>query len=102
MRHAARDALQRIENAAANGLPGFEPLNEKLNVAVDVLVLALKHPDRDLRQAAAEALGRIGDPQVANLLTPNLTDSDVWVRQSVARALKQVGNAAPSQTQHAA
>ncbi len=100
VRHAARDALQRIENAAANGLPGFEPLNEKLNVAVDVLVLALKHSDRDLRQAAAEALGRIGDPQVANLLMPALTDSDVWVRQSVTRALKQVSNA--SLTQHAA
>jgi len=102
VRHAARDALQRIDNAAANGLPGFEPLNEKLNVAVDVLVLALKHSDRDLRQAAAEALGRIGDPQVANLLMPALTDSDVWVRQSVSRALKQVSAAAPSVTQHAA
>jgi HEAT repeat protein len=102
VRHAARDALQRIENAAANGLPGFEPLNEKLNVAVDVLVLALKHSDRDLRQAAAEALGRIGDPQVANLLMPALTDGDVWVRQSVSRALKQVASGATSLTQHAA
>ena len=94
--------MQRIDNAASNGLPGFEPLDEKLNVAVDVLVLALKHSDRDLRQAAAEALGRIGNPQVANLLMPALTDSDLWVRQSVARALKQVSDGATSVTQHAA
>jgi HEAT repeat protein len=102
VRHAARDALQRIENAAANGAPGFEPLDEKLNVAVDVLVLALKHSERDLRQAAAEALGRLGNPQVANLLMPALTDADLWVRESVANALKQVGHAAPALTQHAA
>lgn len=92
VRHAARDTLQRIENAAANGTPGFEPLDEKLNAAVDVLVLALKSSERDLRQAAAEALGRLGDPQVSNLLMPAIHDHDQWVRESVTNALKQVGS----------
>lgn len=90
VRHAARDALQRIDNAAQNA-PVFEPLDEKLNVAVDVLMLALKHSERDFRQAAAEALGRLGNPQIANLLMPALHDSDPWVRQSVAVALRQTG-----------
>jgi HEAT repeat protein len=96
VRHAARDTLQRIENAAVNGTPGFEPLDERLNAAVDVLVLALKHSERDLRQAAAEALGRLGNPQVANLLMPAIHDHDQWVRESVTKALKQVGTAAAS------
>jgi HEAT repeat protein len=90
VRHAARDAMQRIDSAAQNA-PVFEPLNEKLNVAVDVLMLALKHSERDFRQAAAEALGRLGNPQIANLLMPALHDSDRWVCQSVAQALRQTG-----------
>jgi len=90
VRHAARDAFQRIDSAAQNA-PVFEPLDEKLNVAVDVLMLALKHSERDFRQAAAEALGRLGNPQIANLLMPALHDSDRWVRQSVVQALRQTG-----------
>jgi HEAT repeat protein len=54
-------------------------------------MLALKHSERDFRQAAAEALGRVGDPQVANLLMPALKDSDPWVKRSVTHALKQLG-----------
>ncbi|MCI0745775.1 MAG: HEAT repeat domain-containing protein [Verrucomicrobia subdivision 3 bacterium] len=93
VRHAARDTLTRIENAALNAPPGFEPIDEKLNAAVDALVFALKHPERDFRQAAAEALGRLGNPQVTNLLTPSLKDKDPYVRQSVGKALQQLGSA---------
>ncbi len=50
------------------------PAKQKLRQAVDVLVDTLRDFDRDFRQAAAEALGRIGDVRVvAPLVSAHLT-----------------------------
>ena len=59
--------------------------------AVDTLLKALGDDDRDLRLAAAEALGRICDARLASRLTPTLSDTDVWVRQAAALALEKMG-----------
>ena len=60
-------------------------------VAVDALLNALSDYDVDLRLAAAEALGRIGDARLAQPLTSGLTDDNPWVRQAAARALERMG-----------
>jgi HEAT repeat protein len=60
-------------------------------VAVDALLNALTDHDSDLRLAAAEALGRIGDARLAKPLTGGLTDVNPWVRQAVAQALERMG-----------
>ena len=64
--------------------------------------LSFAHPD--VRQAAAEALGRISDPRAAQSLMPLLNDADKWVRESASEALRKMGyqessspNSGPSQ-----
>lgn len=50
--------------------------------------------DLEVRLAAIEALGRIGNPALARSLTPLLTDSEEKVRLTVARVLERLGNPA--------
>jgi hypothetical protein len=79
MREAAAVALSRIG----------EP-------AVPALVEALKSPDPNIRQQAADTLARIG-PAAANAvpaLTGLLEDPDPRVKKSAVRALGQIGPAA--------
>lgn len=79
MREAAAVALSRIG----------EP-------AVPALVEALKSPDPNVRQQAADTLARIG-PAAANAvpaLTALLEDPDPRVKKSAVRALGQIGPAA--------
>jgi hypothetical protein len=45
-----------------------------------------------VRQAAAEALGQIGDPQATPALIQALQDEEWWVRRAAARALGQIGD----------
>ena len=60
-------------------------------MVVDALLLALGDWDRDLRQAAAEALGRVADRRAVEPLVARLQDADEWVRQSTERALHALG-----------
>lgn len=57
------------------------------NTAVPVLANALKGTNRDLRQAAAEALGRMGDQSAIEHLVEALSDEDQWVREAALYAL---------------
>src|SRR5207247_1599013 len=72
--------------------PAEQPLDERRNAAFSALLSVLASGNCDLRQAAAEALGRIADSRAVPTLVPLLNEQDRWVRQSVADALRQLGH----------
>ena len=55
--------------------------------AFAILADLLRDPDRDLRLAAAEALGELGEKNAAAHLVTASRDNDPLVRQAVERAL---------------
>ena len=61
--------------------------------AVRPLLAVLKSKDADLRDAASQALGKLGQPAVAPLMTA-LRESDKDVKAAAAEALGFVGGAA--------
>lgn len=91
VRQAAREAIQRIENAEDSPLERVGSVDEKVGAALNILASLVAHAHRDLRQAAVEALGRFGNPQLAHLLQPPLQDEDPWVRQAGVEALQHLG-----------
>lgn len=76
VRQTATDSLARI------GLP-----------ALPALIAALKDPQADVRDRAAQALARMGPPaqEAVPALVAALNDTDWRVRRSAARALGQIG-----------
>jgi HEAT repeat protein len=98
VRQAATEALAQVTQvpAAVPSLDAFtDPVHYKHRVAVDALLEALVDHDRDLRQAAAESLGRLGDTRAAGLLHGALQDEDAWVRKSAEEALRVLKSQAP-------
>ncbi|HXI51829.1 MAG TPA: HEAT repeat domain-containing protein, partial [Candidatus Saccharimonadales bacterium] len=94
VRQSAADTMARL-----SGLPKTEPsltaftdpVYYKRTAALQALVHALGDWDRDLRLAAAEALGRLSDPRAKEPLAGALNDSDPFVRASAAQALRKMG-----------
>ena len=65
----------------------------KLRKDVDGLVRALgSEKDSDAREAAADALGEIGDPKAVEPLIAALKDPDDDVREAAAEALGRIGD----------
>jgi HEAT repeat protein len=91
VRQAAREAIQRIENAEDSPAERVGSVDEKIGAALNILAVLVAHAQRDLRHAAVEALGRFGNPQLAHLIQPRLQDDDPWVRQAGVEALQQLG-----------
>src|SRR5674476_493575 len=60
--------------------------------AVDALATALEDRGLDARIAAAEALGRIGDPRAVKPLAAALKDRDRAVRIAAAETLREIGD----------
>jgi HEAT repeat protein len=58
-------------------------------------VEALWDPDANVSAAAAENLGKIGDPRAAAPLVEALGTGDVWFRYSVLGALARIGEPVP-------
>ena len=56
-------------------------------LAVEPLIAALKDENSDVRQAAAKALGKIGDPRAVEPLIDALQDKEWFVRRTAAEAL---------------
>jgi HEAT repeat protein len=73
--------------AAARSLAG---LGLDARPAQSALVDALKNPDKDVRRAAAEALGQMGT-EVLPVLVRLLGNADSLLREGAARALGQMG-----------
>ena len=59
--------------------------------AVELLVRQLGNEDSDVRRAAAEVLGRIGDTQAVGPLLEQLDDESSDVREAAAGALEGMG-----------
>jgi HEAT repeat protein len=94
VRQAATDTLSKLSDLpkAEPTLSGFtDPVYYKRAAALQALVQALGDWDRDLRQAAAEALGRVADQRALDPLKAVLEDADEWVRQSAEEALWRMG-----------
>ena len=62
--------------------------------AVPALIQALRDRSENVRFAAAEALGKLGDPQAVPALIQALGDSDWYVRRAAAEALVKIGTPA--------
>lgn len=57
--------------------------------AVDPLIACLKDKDRDVRERAAEALGKIGDKRAISALVSSMPDWDA--KEKIAEALSSLG-----------
>jgi HEAT repeat protein len=90
VRQSARDTIRRIEAAEPCGA-AMNPPDEKLNAAMQVLVALLRNPQPDLRLAAAEALGRLENREIAGFLSAALPDEDKWVTQALENSLRHCG-----------
>jgi HEAT repeat protein len=94
VRQAAADTLAKLTEIPQSepSLSGFtDPVYYKRAAALQALVQALGDWDRDLRHAAAEALGRIADQRALEPLKAALEDADDWVRHSAEQALWRMG-----------
>jgi HEAT repeat protein len=60
--------------------------------AVEPLITALKHRDSTVREAAAEALGRIGDARAVEPLIATLNDYNANLRRVAVQALENLGD----------
>ena len=56
-----------------------------------LLVEHLESPDAELREAAARAIGRIGDPRAVAALATAAKDAEPKVRAAAIAALGQIG-----------
>jgi len=103
LRHPALDLTQAVAQVAAQGAWGvlIRALpNEKVREAVvglgtpavPALIQALGDSDRNVRRAAAAALGAIGDPHAVPALIKALGDRDLYVRRAAAGALGAIGD----------
>ena len=95
VRQSAADALAKLSQAQTAVLRGLSesqpalaaPLHFRRQAAVETFIAMLSDFDRELRAAAAEALGRIAQTSTVPALTHASKDPDVGVRNSAARAL---------------
>jgi HEAT repeat protein len=69
---------------------------KRRKLAVSLFLAILCDPDRDLRQAAAEALGRLGERRAEPALLRALRDSDTAVQAAAERALQVLAAGAGS------
>jgi HEAT repeat protein len=90
---SASDALARITDArqkAGESHTNLDPAKEKRDRAIAILCEAARDFDRDLRQAAVEGLGRIGEFGAVAPLVTALNDADEWVGKAAALALNHL------------
>ncbi|MGL4461992.1 MAG: HEAT repeat domain-containing protein [Planctomycetia bacterium] len=81
----------------ADAAMGLGKLGREAALATPALAAALKDGDRQVRQLAADALGRIGAPEAASAvpaLADALGDEDAAVRRMAAVSLGKLGPAA--------
>ena len=100
VRKAAAEALDQLHWRPSNleqeiaylfARQGWDGLVEIGSPAVDVLIEALNDRDKDVRRAAAQALGEVGDRKAAAPLIEVLRgDESSYVREAAAKALGQI------------
>ena len=90
VRHCATKLLEQLKvevDEAQDTTPARLSQKAAAHPAFPVLAELLFDRDRDLRLAAAVAMGRVREPQAAPLLTNAVRDADFSVRQAVLSAL---------------
>ena len=94
VRQAAADALSKLNNSPRSE-PSLATFSDavfyKRSAALQAMIQMLTDWDRDLRLAAAEALGRLADHRAVPPLTVARGDRDPWVRSSAEQALRRLG-----------
>jgi HEAT repeat protein len=93
VRHCALDTLKKLtEPGGRESTAGFltEMIDPRKTTTLQALLNTLGDWDRDLRFAAAEALGRMADPKAQEALTAAQKDSDAWVAKAVTEALSRL------------
>jgi HEAT repeat protein len=93
VQQSAADTLAKINDMRQRNLDSaalVDPVKKKRELAVSLLTEVLRDHDRDLRQAAAEALGRIEDLGVITPLVSALDDQNRWVARAAALALNHL------------
>jgi HEAT repeat protein len=97
VRHFAEQLLGRVAQPRAGyplaNVPQAPPRLHRQKMAVTLLVSLLTAPDRDLRQAAVEALARVGEQRAESALVRALTDPDSGVRAAAEKALQTLRKA---------
>jgi HEAT repeat protein len=68
-------------------------VEKRRKLAASLFLAILCDSDRDLRQAAAEALGRLGERRAEPALSRTLRDPDAGVRLAAERALQGLAKA---------
>lgn len=90
MRQSASEVLSRIgpgDREETHFATFINAAQHRKKTAVSVIAELLRDLDRDVRQAAAESLGRIGDPGAVEVLSLAKDDLDGTVRLAVRQAL---------------
>jgi HEAT repeat protein len=77
----------------AAGEVSASSVEKRRKLAVSLFLAILCDPDRDLRQAAAEALGRLGERRAEPALARTLRDPDAVVRSAAEQALQALAQA---------
>lgn len=109
LRNSAVEALERLGSAAVPALLRHIDVEDRDvrkfiidilgNIAdrscITALVGALRDHDANVSAAAAENLGKIGDPRVVPHLVDSLAVNDVWFRYSVLGAIARIGESIP-------
>ena len=91
VRYTAADVLNKLGNSQTHSSPLVtekDGARQKREAAVTILCGLLEDYDRDFRQAAAEALGRLALPQTIPALITRMTDSERGVQVAAARSLE--------------
>jgi HEAT repeat protein len=94
VRYAATSVLGRmgkLSNRQAGDTDGTTVVTaagQKRRKVFSVFVELLKDPDRDIRLASAQSLGRLGDARAAASLMTAMSDSDEAVRRAAAAAVE--------------
>jgi HEAT repeat protein len=70
--------------------PIMDTAYRKRHLASAILIQMLEDRDPDVRQAAAESLGKLADVRAIEPLSKALDDRNPWVRRAVARSLDVV------------
>jgi HEAT repeat protein len=93
VRHSAADTLKKLgvsRESETTFITASDGALRNRHAAQAILVSMLAESDRDFRQAAAEALGRIGLAEAVPPLAQRLSDTDRGVQSAAARALESL------------
>jgi HEAT repeat protein len=80
--------IGEIQVAAPNLNSLAQPFYYRRQAALEVLIATLVDHDRELRVAAAEALGRVGQTAAIRPLLRTLQDEEAEVRIAAAKSLE--------------